>query len=311
MPRAFINWMGKAVTWACVVGVAACVTSNGPTAPVRQEFAIWPAGPPDAVPAAAESIEPQDHGWRQIQIIKNVTTPTVTIIRPPEGRENGSSMVVLPGGAFGALAWDLEGIEVGEFLAEQGITAFVLKYRVRDASPEAVAQYLQDPGIDRMMELLEPARARAAQDAKQAVRFVRANSARYGLDPGRVGMMGFSAGAITTTRVLHEAEDQSRPNIAAPIYGVMLEEGPPPQAPPLFAAIARDDGLFSIDQVEEMRTAWQDVGAPVEVHVFDSGGHGFGLGRPGTDSERFPVLLEAWLRRVGFITSDEWKNTQY
>jgi acetyl esterase/lipase len=288
---------------ACALGLAACASSEPVSvASGPEEVAIWPDGTPDAVPTAAETISPQDHGWRQIQIIKNVSTPTVTIIRPPAGRANGSAMIILPGGAFGALAWDLEGIEVGEFLAERGVTAFVLKYRVRDATPEGIAEYMRDPRLERMLELLEPGRARAAQDAMQAVRFVRANAARYGVDTDRVGMMGFSAGAITTARVLHEADAQSAPNIAAPIYGVMLEEGVPAHTPPLFVAIARDDGLFTMDQIDALSDTWERVGAPIEVHVFETGGHGFGLGRPDTESARFPELFEAWLRERGFIT---------
>lgn len=281
--------------------LAGCATTPSHT---QEELAIWPDGPPDFTPApAAETISQQSHGWRQISIIKNVSIPTLTIIRPPAERANGAAMIVLPGGAFGALAWDLEGIEVGQFLAERGVTAFVLKYRVHDASPETLAAWQREPTLPNMMRLLEPARARAASDGLQAVRFVREHARRFGIERSRVGMMGFSAGALTTLRVVDEADDRSRPNIVAPIYGVDPDADVPSIAPPLFTAIARDDGLFATDAVIAMRDRWLAAGAPAEAVVFDTGGHGFGLGRPDTDSARFPSLFEAWLREREFITA--------
>jgi acetyl esterase/lipase len=204
----------------------------------------------------------------------------------------------LPGGAFGVLAWDVEGTEVGEYLAGLGITAFVLKYRVR--APTA-KMWLSLPfrGLEGVMA---PGREAASLDAMQAVRFVRANAGRFEIDPDRVGMMGFSAGAITLFRVLQDAEPGARPDIVASIYGMMFDEGVRPEATPLFIAVARDDE--SVQQSEAINAYWQRAGAPSELHVFETGGHGFGLGRPGTDSAAFASVFEIWLRAQRFISME-------
>lgn len=265
---------------------------------------IWPGEMPGRAPSATpERREIVDHGWRTVTVLGNVTEPSVTVIRPAPGRGSGAAMIVLPGGGFAGLAWDLEGLEVGNYLAERGITAFVLKYRVHQPTPEQFATWQAEPTADRLMEILVENRNEAAADALQAVRYVRANAARYGLDPNRVGMMGFSAGAITTLRVLHDADDQSRPNIAAPIYGFMHEEGAPAHAPPIFVAHARNDVTVPFSESEAIAATWRAAGAPVELHIFETGEHGFALGHPGTESQSFAGLFETWLREQDFIRS--------
>ena len=266
-----------------------------PDDPVWEVAPIWAGEPPgELVVDAEEARVLEDHGWRQITVLKEVSTPAVTVIEPPEGRANGAAMIVLPGGAFGVLAWDVEGTEVGAYLAELGITAFVLKYRVRTPTAK---MWLSLPfqGLDGVMA---PGREAASLDARQALRFVRANAGRFGIDPDRVGMMGFSAGGITLFRVLQDAEPAARPDIAASIYGMMFDEGVRPESTPLFIAVARDDE--SVEHSEAIAALWRQAGAPSELHVFDSGGHGFGLGRPGTDSAAFATLFATWLREQGF-----------
>jgi len=135
----------------------------------------------------------------------------------------------------------------------------------------------------------------------QAVRFVRGNAQHYGIAPNRVGMMGFSAGGITTLRVLQDAEERARPNVAASIYGLLWDKGVRPKSTPLFIAVARDDQ--TVTEAESIHGRWQQAGAPSELHIFTSGEHGFGLGRPGTESMKFPGVFEVWLRRQGFITT--------
>lgn len=285
-----------------------CATGTPPNddtvrAPAAAEIVpIWSGAPPGrAAPPLKETAEHQSQGWRDITVVKNVAVPTLTVVRPPAGQANGAAMIILPGGAFAALAWDLEGTEVAQFLAERGITAFVLKYRVRDATPEMMNAYLARPTFETLLELQRDNRAEAAADAKEAVLYLRAHASTYGIDPARVGMMGFSAGAMTTMRVLHEANDLERPSLAAPIYGAMVEKGAPPKAPPIFVAVASDDTTTPASMSTEIYTAWRNEGAPVELHIFEAGGHGFGLGRPGTSSLVWPALFEAWLTARGFI----------
>lgn len=266
-----------------------------------EEVRLWQGSAPGGKPLTApEARVINDKTWRPFLEIHNVSTPTLTVVRPAAGQANGSAMVVLPGGAFGILAWDLEGMEVAQFLASRGITAFVLKYRVSDPTPEEIKAFLADP--THLDKLLRPKRDLAVQDAMQAIRALRADASRYGIDPNRIGMMGFSAGAITALAVLQQADDSTRPNLAASIYGMGFEPDVPLKAPPLFMVVAKDDVMMTTASAD-IQKAWQAAGKSVELHVLESGGHGFGLGRAGTDSMRFPELLETWLRNLGYIKS--------
>lgn len=267
-----------------------------------ETLALWPGAPPKGIVVNEEETRAlEDQGWRKIVVLKNVSRPTLTLIRPSLGAANGAAMIVLPGGAFGALAWDVEGTEVGQFLASRGITAFVLKYRVR--TPDAtMLKSVVSLGLGGAME---PGRAAAAADAIQAVRYIRSHAQDFGIHPSKIGMIGFSAGAITTLRVLQDADEKDRPNIAASIYGFLFDKNVRPGTTPMFIAVANDDVVEPSRTIEEL---WRQAGAPSELHVFSSGGHGFGLGRPGTTSMEFPSRLEKWLRKQQYITSVSLQN---
>lgn len=288
-----------------------CATAQPTPSPPRggaiaasETLRIWPHTPPNAnPPRSPESIAPQDQGWRTIQVVHNVSDPTLTVFRPPVGQASGAAMIVLPGGAFAVLAYDLEGTEVAQFLAAHGVTAFVLKYRVTEPTPELARSFAQDPRPEHLIELMTPTRANAAADGLQAVRYLRTNATRLGIDPNRIGMMGFSAGAMTTMRVLHEADDAARPDLAASIYGMMLETGAPAHAPPIFLAAAENDTTLAPQGSVDIFNTWRAAGAKAELHIFETGEHGFGLGRPGTASTAFPELFEAFLRAHGFIAA--------
>jgi len=128
-----------------------------------------------------------------------VTVPTLTVFRP--AKPNGTALVVVPGGAFRALPWDLDGLETARWLTAHGITAFVLKYRVRPPGPEAAA----DRSFDDFAHRTESARAIAVADAEQAMRIVRSRARQFGVVPNRVGMIGFSAGAMATALAANAA----------------------------------------------------------------------------------------------------------
>ncbi|PQZ84552.1 MULTISPECIES: alpha/beta hydrolase [unclassified Brevundimonas] len=263
--------------------------------PAWEVVRIWSGAPIGDMPVPLpEARVLQDVGWRKITLLRDVSTPSVTIIRPREGTATGAAMVILPGGGFGGLAWDVEGTEVGEYLAERGVTAFVVRYRVR-TPPSSAWLSLATKGIN---GALEPGRIAASQDAMQAVRLIRQNADRYGVDPDRVGMMGFSAGAITLLRVLQDADEASRPNVAASVYGLLFDDAVRPEQTPMFVAVAQDDLVKDARKIEAI---WTAAGAPLEMHVYESGGHGFGLGRPGTGSMAFRADFETWLRGEGYL----------
>ena len=238
----------------------------------------------------------------KIRIKSNVTVPTMEVVRPAPGKANGTAMLVLPGGAFMALAWDLEGTEVANWLAERGVTAFILKYRVRGLQfPEG-----QSPPKDtnELIKLLEPHRKIAVADASQAMRILREKSEQLGIDADRIGMMGFSAGAAATMGVLLEAETAARPNFAAPIYGMSLTPGDPPapaDAPPIFIAQTQDDELLSSERSVHIFEKWTKAKRPAELHIYTAGRHGFGMRQKHLPVGQWPNAFEAWLKSLGLL----------
>jgi len=300
----------------CIVMAWVSAYAADPTAgPEPEVVKIWPGQPPGtgdwSTPETATDVNVPDAG-RVVHTIRNVTEPSLTIVRPQPGHGTATGVIVLPGGAFGALAWDLEGTEVARWLADRGITAFVLKYRVHDQDPSTIpriGQILANPSaevrFDEFMRLLEPRRQIAVNDAMQAVRLVRSNAEKYGVSATRIGMMGFSAGAITTMGAVLEGNAAARPDFAAPIYGAMPSAGTPPKdGPPVFIAAAADDHTVAASRSIAIFQAWQGAGIPAELHVYETGGHGFGLGKPGTASATWTEAFEAWLAARG-LTSGE------
>lgn len=289
--------LALALSAACALGAS--------EAAAQDVVRIWPGAAPGTAdwtgPETATDQRVPDAG-RVVHIINNVTEPTLTVVRPAAGRATGAAMIVAPGGAFGALAWDLEGTEVARWLADRGVTAFVLKYRVKGADPAMLPRIqalFAKPGPDtfeQLAEILEPRRQIAVADAQQAVRTVRANAAKYGVSPDRIGMMGFSAGAMTTMGVVMESDAASRPNFAAPIYGATRKGRAPKDAPPLFIVHAEDDTTVPAGKSLEIFQAWHAAKRPAELHVYPTGGHGFGLGKPNTATTAWPQAFEAWLR---------------
>lgn len=242
--------------------------------------------------------------------VRNVTYPTLTPVLPRPGTANGAAVIVAPGGGFMFLSMDSEGWQVAQALADRGITAFVLKYRL-NATPKDDAAYrdgvmkliLGMAGVGPRPEL-DP--SKAVEDALAALKLVRSRSAEWGIDRDRVGMIGFSAGAISTLQAVLGADKDSDPATKAPdffgyIYGPMDAVQAPANAPPMFAALAMDDGMFGNDNFD-LVNSWRKVKRPVELHVFEGGGHGFGLGKAGTTNATLMPQFLAWLDMRGILT---------
>lgn len=240
---------------------------------------------------------------------RNVTYPTLTPVLPRPGTANGTAVIVAPGGGFMFLSMDSEGWRVAQALADHGVTAFVLKYRL-NPTPKDQAAYAA--GVMKLiMDFSKPGPhpplpdPGAGQDALAALKLVRAHAADWGINPARVGMIGFSAGAMTTLQAVLDAGTDNDPTTLPPdffgyIYGPMDKVEVPANAPPMFAALAMDDGLFSRGDFG-IATAWRDAKRPVELHVYQSGGHGFGLGAPGTTNALLMPEFLAWLEMRGLL----------
>ena len=246
--------------------------------------------------------------WSEIfneRVARNVTRPTLMPFLPAPGKATGAAVVVAPGGAYLMLAMDPEGYQVAKALAEQGIAAFVLKYRLNEtADDEREFQKAMDArfgaaanaGADRPPPPQQPL---AVKDALVALALVRARAAEWKVDPARVGIIGFSAGAMTALGSTL-ANDPARPDFLGLIYGPMSSVTMPAKAPPLFLAIAADDPLFGRGNFGIVES-WKSAGAPVEMHLYESGGHGFGMRHQGKTSDLWIGQFQAWLGARGLL----------
>ena len=237
--------------------------------------------------------------------VRNVTRPTITPVLPSAATATGAAVIVAPGGAFQSLSIDHEGFDVARWLAAHGIAAFVLQYRLLETPDDNDAFLAQMGRIFAQAaasgghppDLKDPA---ATEDALQALRVVRAGAARWQVDPARVGMIGFSAGAMTSMQAMLHAPKGEMPAFMGYIYGPMIRIEVPANAPPMFAALAIDDGLFG-KQGFGVVDAWHAAGRPVELHAYERGDHGFGMGRPGTTTTLLMDEFYAWLRARGVL----------
>lgn len=238
-------------------------------------------------------------------MVRNVTRPTLTPFFPKPGKSNGAAVIVAPGGAFMGLAITHEGWDVARALADRGITAFVLKYRLIQ-TPADDAEAGKFMGQMLMREIGTPMdgallkQSFAPADARAAIAMVRSRSAKWKIDPNRVGIIGFSAGAMTSRRVAIDAPAAERPNFVGYIYGPQDAEAVPADAPPLFNAIALNDSLFP-NKGFAITQAWLAAKRPVEVHGYQTGDHGFGLGAPGTTNTGMLGQFVVWLDMQGFL----------
>ena len=283
------------------------------TSALAQDGTIYPlAAPaePRAIPLGTGGVDkqPAAESWfRQWgePMVRNVTTATLTPFLPAPGKGNGAAVLVAPGGGFRWLSINNEGWKVAQALADQGIAAFVLKYRLHP-TPDALDGFKDS--MNRMFTAagssdgnprsLVPDLANQLADAEAAHALILSRAKEWGVDTRRLGMMGFSAGAGLT---MHSTLNSKTMKLAfiAPIYGGMGPVDVPKDAPPMFNVIASDDFLFR-GQMGVVK-AWFDAGRPVEFHLYQNGGHGFGLGYPGnTANGWFPVFLR-WLDVNGFL----------
>jgi acetyl esterase/lipase len=277
---------------------------------------IWPGVPPDSAPNPQPESVAAD--WAKIE---NVSRPTMTLYRP-SAKNTGTAVVVFPGGGYRMLAMDLEGTEICDWLTSRGITCVLLKYRVPNSGPTWTNGHRFYPKVQT-----------ALQDAQRTLGLVRKHAREYGIDPHKIGVMGFSAGGHLVAAVsthfpgrtyapVDEADQISaRPDFAIAIYPGHLwaHEDEPRQkrdetdlslrgdiqvtsaTPPTFLLQAEDDDVDGVEQSLAYYVALHEAGVPTEMHLYARGGHAFGLRPTKLPIGQWPALVEQWLHTIGVL----------
>lgn len=284
---------------------------------------IWPGAAPDLQPAVGPEVSTttgkddlvagKPYVW-----VENVTQPTMTVY-PAKGKNTGVAMIVFPGGGFMGLAMDLEGTEACDWLTPKGISCVVLKYRVPGS---------EDYYDKKLKRRVEPKVMTALQDAQRTISLVRSQAAQWGIDPNKIGVLGFSAGGYLAAKTATEfkqraykpidaADQQScRPDFSVPIYpghlwkpsGESSELRLNPrihvtrEVPPTFLLMAEDDHVDHVEQVLTYYQALKKAAVPVEMHLYAEGGHAFALRPTRFPISHWPQLVETWLRTIGMIS---------
>jgi acetyl esterase/lipase len=267
---------------------------------------LWEQGPPDGglqYSAPERFADETGDDQRLNRVYSNVSQPTLTLHRAAQARATGTAVLVFPGGGYRDVWIDKEGHDVARWLNMLGVTAIVVKYRTVPAQPEA---QIRDAVLEATLA-----------DAQRAMRLVRHHAKEWGIDPDRVGAIGFSAGGHLILRLAAHADggqpdaadpverQSSVPAFTIPIYPAV----PPdlsdlgPDTGPMFIVNGSQDTLTPPQGAVRLCQALLEAGAPVELHLFRQGEHGFGLGITGGSPRRWPDLCEEWMRELGYLAS--------
>ncbi len=277
-------------------------------APGHLTLNLWPHAEPGAQPSSAPEVDTttaKDNliAGKPLIRLGNVSVPTLTVYAP-KGKNSGAAVVVFPGGGYHILAIDLEGTEVCDWLNSIGITCVLVKYRVPDSGPY-------------------PKSAAALQDAQRALGIVRSHAAEWHIDPDRIGVLGFSAGAHLSAALsthfdkrLYDPVDDAdgascRPDFAVivyPGYLALAEQDFAPNSeihvtettPPSFIVQAEDDPVH-VENSTVYFMALKNAKVPAELHIYASGGHGYGLRRTELPVTHWPKQVETWLQTIDVV----------
>lgn len=238
----------------------------------------------------------------------NISKPTLTVYLPdPAHAPTGLAVIVCPGGGFHSLSIMQEGYGVVRWLQSKGITAFLLKYRLIHAEGgDPYKQEIADrnnKGADANRQVVAEM---AVADGRQALSYVRAHASGYGIDPNRIGIIGFSAGGVISAATAYDYTAQNRPDFVGFMYGGQLpapmqKNKLPVDAPPLFIAAATNDEYNLQLVAASLYTTWVTDRHPAELHIYAKGGHGFGLKKQDLPTDTWTDRFTDWLTVSGFL----------
>ena len=257
----------------------------------QQVIPLWKAGAPGF---ESRRDEPEQHkDWWY----KNIHNPSLTVFLPPAGKSNGTAVIVAAGGGHRELVFNPEGVEPAQYLSSLGVTAFALKYRLfrEEGSPYTIRN--------------------TAEDIERAMRTVRSRAAEWGVDPDRIGVMGWSAGGEVAALVAYPpvagdpaAKDPVERVSARPDFQILIYPGPlgipdkiARDAPPLFLLGAADDEYVA-GVLFDLTRKYHEAGASIETHIYTQGKHAFNMGQRSqyVSIRHWPDRLAEWLQDRGY-----------
>ncbi len=272
-----------------VVVISGAVSQSNP-----EQIHLWPNGAPGFEHLKNEPEEAKDW-W-----VKNIHNPSITVYYPEQGKANGTAVLICPGGGHRALVYNSEGRDAAEYLTSLGVTAFVLKYRL--AREENSPYQLE---------------VHAKEDAYRAMRLIRFGADKFGIDPAKVGILGFSAGGEVVSWVAYgegagdpQAADPVERQSGRPDFQMLVYPGPlgipetvAADAPPVFMVVATNDECCS-EPVIKLLLAYRQAKASVEAHIYAKGEHAFNMGKRTefVTLKGWPQRMADWLVDSGYVT---------
>jgi acetyl esterase/lipase len=299
----------------------ALLTMRGTAAEDPLVMDVWPGRPADddAATIGEEHFrelivngKPYQVAGKPTKWLTNVTKPTLTVYRPAKDKNIGTAMLICPGGGYHNLGWDVEGEEIAAWLNSLGITGIILKYRC----PRRPGDAKGEPPLGPL------------KDAQRAVSLVRSKAEAWGIDPNRIGMIGFSAGGHLVGATATNFEKRSyepidaidriscRPDFAIPVYSGYFNIGNkgeqklsptvrlPANAPPILFVHASDDSISDVEHSVTFYLALKRASIHADLHVYASGGHGFGVRPTNAACSAWTQACVDWLRNRGFLRTN-------
>ena len=235
----------------------------------------------------------------ETEVVTNVSKPTMQIFKPSKEIQNGTSVVIAPGGGLYAHSIESEGNMVAQWLNEKGITAFILKYRLVPTGDDGVKE-IMDLGQEnplKLNEMVSKVIPSSINDGLNAIQYVRENAADLGVDKDKIGFLGFSAGGAVTIGVANYYTEANKPNFVVPVYPwttAIPMWRPRQDAPPMLIVCASDDPLDLAPGSIQLYNAWLNEGLNVALHMYSKGGHGFGMKKQGLPSDTWIERFYDW-----------------
>ena len=242
-------------------------------------------------------------------LVYNVSRPTLTVYLPDPKIATGTSIILCPGGGFYILDMKNASVDVAKWLNEKGITVFLLKYRLAEIfTDKPVQEVYSHISKGDLEEKTKPVIPLAINDGKEALKYVRTHAAEYGISSSRIGVIGFSAGAAVSEATAIYYTPETRPDFVASFYGSLPStfDGPvPADAPPMFLAAASDDQFGAHANTVALYSKWIAAKRPAELHVYEKGGHGFGMRKQNLPADKWTERFTDWLTMNGWLGKKE------